>query len=147
VVFKEAPDQSVGVGQAGDRHVSASFPADPGELARARDLVRAALGAWDLGDHEGPVQLAASELVTNALMHGEGEEVEVALGHRDGLLRLEVTDGGGSGVPAVRTPGEGGLGGWGLRIVEQVADEWGTESDDDGRTTVWMTRTAPHPAA
>jgi anti-sigma regulatory factor (Ser/Thr protein kinase) len=131
VVFKESPHQAV----------TAGVPADPGEVARARELVRTALRAWDLQDHEAVLELAASELVTNALTHGRGD-VEVAIGHHDGLLRLEVTDGGG-GVPTPRAPSDAGLGGWGLRIVDQVADAWGADADDGGRTTVWMVRGTP----
>jgi anti-sigma regulatory factor (Ser/Thr protein kinase) len=76
--------------------------------------------------------LMVSELVTNALRHGRGEitlRITPAADH----LTVEVADEGDGEVAIAAAPGTGG--GWGLRIVEELADTWGTDS---GSTRVWF---------
>jgi anti-sigma regulatory factor (Ser/Thr protein kinase) len=102
-------------------------------------MVRSQLEAWGLLADLHALELAASELVTNAIVHGRGQ-VEVVIGELDGCVRLEVRDEGTVGVsrPTVRSSDDGG-GGWGLRLVEGLSDTWGTRCDG-GRTHVWMER-------
>jgi anti-sigma regulatory factor (Ser/Thr protein kinase) len=79
--------------------------------------------------------LIASEMVTNALRHGTGGVViRVALtpGRE---IRLAVTDSG-DGMPQVQPKDPSRVGGLGLRIVEEIADDWGV-SKFPGGTTVW----------
>ena len=57
----------------------------------------------------------------------------------DDRVRVAVEDEGGT-EPLIQAPGTvGGVagGGWGLRIVDTIADRWGTESRDHG-TVVWF---------
>ncbi|HKH03831.1 MAG TPA: ATP-binding protein [Acidimicrobiales bacterium] len=139
MVHQDGPARPTGGDHADVRHLTARFPNDPAEVAHARRAIGDALAAWGF-DGEGPlVVLAASEMVTNAVMHGDGD-VEVTLGAEDDVIRLEVGDSGG-GEPALRSPDPTGeiAGGWGLHLVREVADEWGTRVED-GRTVVWMTR-------
>ena len=75
--------------------------------------------------------LTASELVTNAWQHGQGM-IELRLAQLHDRVRLEVVDGGSAKQPAIREYADES-GGWGLRIVEQVALGWGV----DGATHVW----------
>jgi anti-sigma regulatory factor (Ser/Thr protein kinase) len=76
--------------------------------------------------------LVTSELVTNAYRHGEGV-IEVRVKLVAGHLLIEVLDQGNPADVAIR-PGTGEFGGWGLRIVEELATEWGVQ----GRNThVW----------
>lgn len=94
-----------------------------------RHLCRAALPA----DTIDAAVLVSSELVTNALRHGEGEiELRVRLGDRQ--VRLEVIDEGHRSAPSVRPRQPDETGGWGLRIVDQLAREWGVA---EGTTHVW----------
>ena len=82
-------------------------------------------------------QLILSELVTNSLRHaGLGSEaiLQVAASVRDGMLRLEVADDGTSGTVVTREPSVAG--GFGLNIVQMLAQTWGVERDS--RTTVWV---------
>lgn len=106
---------------------------------RARHLVASTLRSWGLHADVPIFELAASELVSNALVHGNGT-VEVRLVWEVDCVRLEVSDEGG-GRPTMREqpPAVGDVGGWGLRFVQELADEWGTENDSR-RTSVWMTR-------
>jgi anti-sigma regulatory factor (Ser/Thr protein kinase) len=139
MVHQDGPARPTGGGDADVRHLTARFTPDPAEVAHARRAVGDALAAWGLADESPLVVLAASEMVTNAVMHGEGD-VEVTLGAEDDVIRIEVSDAGG-GEPTVRSPDRSGeaVGGWGLHLVGEVADDWGSHVED-GRTVVWMTR-------
>jgi anti-sigma regulatory factor (Ser/Thr protein kinase) len=81
--------------------------------------------------------LAVSELITNAVLHGDGP-VEVRVSHRPGLLRVEVTDDG-RAVPLPRHAGLGDERGRGLHIVDAVTSRWGVAPKRSGRgKTVWF---------
>jgi anti-sigma regulatory factor (Ser/Thr protein kinase) len=81
-------------------------------------------------------ELMVSELVCNAVKYGEGDEVQVEFERHDGRFRTEVVDQGHGYLPASRhsadprTPG-----GWGLPLVEALADRWGAHN---GSTHVWF---------
>lgn len=77
--------------------------------------------------------LIASELVTNALRHGQGK-IELRLTMLSRFVRVEVVDEGTDQAPAVRHAEPGESGGWGLRIVDQLAVQWGVF---EGTTHVW----------
>lgn len=82
-----------------------------------------------------------SELVSNAVRHATAvRSIEVAIHGEGGLVRIEVTQRGGTTTvadieEAPSWPTETELVGRGLRIVDVLADRWGVEGD--GRTTVW----------
>lgn len=83
--------------------------------------------------------LAVSELVTNALVHGDlaGEEM-IDVGVLCGRERLRVwVAARGKAFPAVPAPSAGAAGGWGLRMVESVSQSWGVEQDGP-RAVVWF---------
>lgn len=125
-------------------HAVDRFGRDASEIRRARHFVRSSLTAWGLGAHAPALELAVSELVTNALVHGDGA-IEVAVEAGGGQVRLEVGDEGGDlPGPSVRAGAgpEAPPGGWGLRIVGQLADRWGTDRVAEG-TRVWMVRETP----
>ena len=137
--YEDDHSASVAAVRSGDRGLEATFEGRSRELARARDTVRVALTAWGYdADEAERVALAAGELLTNAIVHGQGE-VGLSMAFDGEEARIEVSDHG-DGRPAVRPADPTGreLGGWGLRIVDQIAHDWGTHRDD-GRTVVWMT--------
>jgi serine/threonine-protein kinase RsbW len=95
---------------------------------------------WILGD----AMLVASELVTNAVRHSlcsEGEFLSVSIS-RDGRLRISVIDPGGSGKDAKIADRPLELGGLGLKVVEQLAANWGAERGVDGYR-VWAELDVP----
>ena len=103
-------------------------------------MVRANLRAWGYSNEADAITLAVSELVTNAVIHGQGL-VEVSLTANDGTIRIEVADQGG-GRPKLGQPDIGAArGGWGLRFVDELADDWGSTREGT-RTSVWMERHA-----
>ncbi|MER7751016.1 ATP-binding protein [Kitasatospora sp. NPDC097643] len=56
--------------------------------------------------------------------------------HTDGVLTLEVTDGGAVTRPVPASPSLTSRGGRGLSIVDQLASDWGVR-DAPGEVTVW----------
>ncbi|HEX8122616.1 MAG TPA: ATP-binding protein [Solirubrobacteraceae bacterium] len=108
----------------------------PAAIGRARHEVEDALGAAAVDpDTSGDLMLLVSELVTNAVRHARGAAFEVRLQVQPELLRLEVHDSGGGFEPRIQPSDDGG-GGYGLYIVDQLADRWGVERDAGG--TIWL---------
>jgi anti-sigma regulatory factor (Ser/Thr protein kinase) len=98
---------------------------------RARELLREHADGLDR-DRLDTAVLLISELVTNAVLHGSGEiRLTIDVEGRD--ARFAVCDEG-HGKPAVR-PEPGPDGGWGLRLVGQLARRWGVREE---RTQVWF---------
>ena len=81
-------------------------------------------------------RLLLTELVTNSVRHGQGDQVRVILDRQaDDVLRCEVVDDGHGFLPIARPRRGDQIGGWGLHLVEQVADSWGVR---EGSTHVWF---------
>jgi anti-sigma regulatory factor (Ser/Thr protein kinase) len=76
--------------------------------------------------------LLVSELVSNALQHGIGM-IMLRIDVETDALRFAVSDQG--NVALAPSPTPGAHGGWGLRIVAELADEWGVLA---GSTKVWF---------
>lgn len=122
----------------------------PHQVAPARRWAVEQAGEAGLTDQDAAavLELLASELITNAVRHGEGT-VDVTLVRDGATLRIAVTDGG-RGLPAPGAPGEGSVTGRGLLLVAALSDTWGVEHPSGGGTCVWFTvptTTAPAPAA
>ena len=82
------------------------------------------------------VSLVASELVTNVLRHCSATDpaATLALALAADRVTLTVTDAGSGFDPCDRPSSGGAAGGWGLRVVDAIADRWWVERD--GRTRV-----------
>ena len=106
-----------------------TFPATTESIGAARRFVATATG-----EHHEHLSLVTSELVTNAVLHGEGP-VTVRVERSDDGLRLAVHDRG-AGTPRPERPESHAPSGRGLRIVETVATRWGTDPDESGKW-VW----------
>lgn len=79
-------------------------------------------------------ELLVSELVTNSVVYGSGENVVLLIDDgRPARFRVEVVDGGSGFVPTAR--GDRKVGGWGLELVEKLASTWGVR---EGSTHVWF---------
>jgi anti-sigma regulatory factor (Ser/Thr protein kinase) len=84
--------------------------------------------------------LIISELVTNSVRHaGVGADglVTVDLILLDAHLRITVTDPGCDLEPQLMPRNPTGLGGHGLRLVEELSAAWGVGRDAVGATQVW----------
>src|SRR3954449_2162995 len=84
------------------------------------------------------VRLLVSELVTNSVKHArvsEEDSIMLDVHVHDDVVRVEVRDGGpGFDRPSAAPPDDADEG-WGLFLVEQLADDWGVERE---QKTVWF---------
>lgn len=78
--------------------------------------------------------LMTSEVVTNALLHGDGE-VRLAVGADQVLVRVEVGDDE-PGRPVLRRA-DGAESGRGMLLVDALASRWGVLDRKPGKT-VWF---------
>jgi anti-sigma regulatory factor (Ser/Thr protein kinase) len=86
-------------------------------------------------DIDHTVTLLSSEIVTNAIRHAAHHgpiRVEATL--VADFARVAVIDSGPGFDPEVRHDARG----YGLRLVEKLASNWGVEPGDDGGTRVWF---------
>ncbi|WP_431961557.1 SpoIIE family protein phosphatase [Actinacidiphila sp. bgisy160] len=103
-----------------------------------RAFVDEQLRSWSLAGMSDALQLIASEVVTNALIHA-GSDVDVRLRAFDDRVRLEVRDS--CGNPPVPSPlaldeeeNAEAEHGRGLLIVEALAGQWNTSPNGRGKT-------------
>lgn len=114
--------------------LSCHLPCHPSSAATARQTLRhhfeGALGGARLSQ----LELVVTELVTNAVVHGDGAvTLKVML---DGeTICGEVIDDGGGFERQVRRRGADEVGGRGLTIVEALSSRWGIH---EGTTHVWF---------
>jgi len=109
----------------------------------------------DLVQHAFPTDTAYNaslilgEFLTNAVQHGEpldDDTIDICWGAWDGLVRVEVTDGGAITVPVAGDAPAVALRGRGLAIVAALATSWGVRTEPDS-TTVWAALPADRSAA
>jgi anti-sigma regulatory factor (Ser/Thr protein kinase) len=131
-----------------------AFAPYPGSVPAARDYVVAMLDHLP-ADRQETAALLTSELATNAVRHGGGQDFEVSVQYLPGEDRLwvGVTDTG-AGNPLVRRPPVTAEHGRGLQLVGLFADRWGVRRRrGDHAKTVWfelsggITRRQPHEPA
>lgn len=107
---------------------------------QAPGAAREFVGEWfrDRGIKDAyTAQLIVSELVTNALLHGQPPiAVRMVRDESDGLPVIEVEDGG-DGSPIVQPESDTATGGRGLVLVSVLAKEWGTRPLHSGGKVTW----------
>ena len=133
-----------------------AVPHGPESVSAARRRLRKDLAGQHVPDVViDDAVLILSELLSNACRHarpleplhdrpseyqdGHIEDGRVVVGwelHSDGLLTVEVTDGGGPTRPRRGSPSLTARGGRGLGIVGRLASDWGVR-DAPGEVTVW----------
>jgi anti-sigma regulatory factor (Ser/Thr protein kinase) len=85
------------------------------------------------------LRLLVTELLTNSVRHGAAGEdwITLDVGSYANSVRVVVTDPGpGFSQPAEPQPHRDRVGGWGLCLVDRVADRWGVNRGDE--TAVWF---------
>jgi hypothetical protein len=98
---------------------------NPVHARDARRRARALMAAWGLGEHASVGELIVSELVTNAVCHGEAP-IWMRLSADSNTLRVEVHDGG-AGRPVRKHPGIGDDCGRGLEVLDGLIELHGGE--------------------
>ena len=111
---------------------------------RARELVREALHDWDLADLVDDATLVVTELVTNAVVHGDSS-FRLQLSRTSGAFRIEVVDEG-EGTPEPQPQDMEAEGGRGIMLVDAMASSWGVESVPSGKV-VWAEIAIPEDLA
>ena len=96
--------------------ISCRFGQDPVHVGDARAQAREVLPGWGLGGHVRLAELVISELVTNALNHGDGP-IALRLSYAGGDLRVEVHDHG-TGRPVRRHAAADDECGRGLELLD-----------------------------
>lgn len=97
----------------------------------AREQARKALSEWELGEHADITELIISELVANAIRHGQGP-IDVRLSHDGSNLRVEVHDDG-AGRPIRHPVTADAESGRGLELIDGLLGPDGIRgvTDDD----------------
>ncbi|MFH8578867.1 SpoIIE family protein phosphatase [Streptomyces zaomyceticus] len=118
--------------------------AEPERIAEAREQVRQLLHDWDDEEQLDSAVLMVSEMVTNVLVHTDGDALlvaEVACGEKTRRLRVEVSDASDE-LPHKRHPGEMASSGRGLVLMEMLADAWGVDPRGEGKA-IWFELNEP----
>lgn len=116
--------------------ITSELHRSPGSARVARELVDAHTVTLALRQRQDAV-LMVSELVSNALLHGSGA-IRLRIDVNADDIRVEVSDQG--NVALAPSPTPGAHGGWGLRIVDELSDDWGVL---EGSTRVWFRLNQP----
>lgn len=103
-----------------EHSISCQVSHEPTQVRHAREQARKALFEWGLGEHTDLAELIVSELVTNAIRHGDGE-IQVRISYARGDLRVEVHDGG-AGRPVRRQPTAEDESGRGLALLDGLIE-------------------------
>jgi anti-sigma regulatory factor (Ser/Thr protein kinase) len=117
----------------------ATFELIPGAPSQARAVVTDELGRSVHPRVLEDATLLVSELITNAVRHaprGGSPEVELRLKIHDDRIRVIVSDPGAGFVATPRLPTAAEGSGWGLYLVDRIADRWGIITKD--RNEVWF---------
>jgi anti-sigma regulatory factor (Ser/Thr protein kinase) len=117
----------------------ATFELAPEAASKARAVVNEELGRAFSAKVLEDATLLVSELVTNAVRHAPGEgmpEIELRLKVDPSRVRVVVSDPGTGFVAEPRLPTAAESSGWGLYLVDRIADRWGVITKD--RSEVWF---------
>ena len=133
------------------RHGHITLPAQSESVTAGRHFLTLTLAEWGLGALTDEVALAASELLTNAVLHAR-TPLEVAMQLTDQLV-VSVQDGcppwqADLSPPDLTEPGQDDVAAWdseggrGLLLLAAVSDAWGIRPEPTGKT-VWFSLALP----
>lgn len=110
------------------------FPSDATSVRAARNFVRECVEDSFEDDKLSDIALATSELATNAVEHGDGDDFNVSVFQSSDRFTVRVTSVGESSVPHLRDPTPDRLNGRGLRIATAVSDDLQIVTNATGAT-------------
>ena len=123
---------------APEKEVVVRLPGDVDAVPMARRAI-AELAPYLEADLLENMSLLVSELVTNSIRYAhtpESASVVLRATVLADLVRVEVADHGPGFEPRPRDPDEQSRSGWGLYLVDQLADRWGVSRTDG--TAAWF---------
>jgi anti-sigma regulatory factor (Ser/Thr protein kinase) len=139
---RRAAGSRAGPGAGDPDVIEARLPLDAQAPAAARAIVASRLRDRWAAPAFDAAQLVTSELVSNGVLHSDASAEAVVVFRLElsqHAVRLEVEDPGRRGVVAPGPPDLDGGGGFGLNLVQQLSERWGTERSATGGTRVWAT--------
>ncbi len=113
--------------------------------ATARRALARLEGELDI-DTVDVVRLLVTELVTNSVRHADAQAVDMRVRVSRQQVRLEVTDRGPGFEFETRSADQDLEGGWGLYLVDRLADRWGIDTQG-GASRVWAEMDRSRPGA
>ncbi len=118
--------------------ISLELPLEPESAGRAREALQVFRGVLD-EDSYADLLLLVSELIADAV-HAEpdpaGKKVRLEAESRGARVRVAVIDAA-PGYPLRSRRPEPGRPGFGIHLVQRLADRWGTQRAPTG-TSVWL---------
>jgi len=119
-------------------HASVRLAPVPESAAKARTFVQQTLHEWGCRETVDDARVVVTELVSNVVRHARTElALDVELDVVGDRVRIDVVDHAADGEVAVQGGNATlGLGGRGLRLVNQLSERWGVERHRDGKC-VW----------
>jgi anti-sigma regulatory factor (Ser/Thr protein kinase) len=111
------------------------LPPEPASIPAARHFAVDALDELGGGPRE-EIELLVSELATNAVLHA-GTGLRLTLCRSRQCVRVEVRDGNPRPPKVILRPDPMRPGGRGMCLVNAIADDWGVDLTDDGKT-IWF---------
>ncbi|MFI8517548.1 SpoIIE family protein phosphatase [Streptomyces sp. NPDC085481] len=131
--------QGTAVRPAPRRTIMTVAQAEPERIATAREQLRQLLHDWSDDDQVDSAVLMVSEMVTNVLVHTDGDALlvaEIVCLEKARRLRVEVADTSDE-LPHKRHPGEMASSGRGLLLMEMLAHAWGVDPRGEGKA-IWF---------
>lgn len=134
-----APDGGVTDAVGEDGVESIVLPGQRQSVGMGRHwVVRTAAAGGVVGMANQVVELLASELLANAVVHGgESSPIGVQVRHTATTVRVSVSDGG-TTSPVVLRREPSAPSGRGMAIVEAMSTRWGVDEHAAGGKTVWF---------
>jgi anti-sigma regulatory factor (Ser/Thr protein kinase) len=119
--------------------LSYDLPGGPEAAPAARRTIDRILRRYCTPETAARLRLLVTELATNGVRHGESDRtgrlgLHIVL--ESDVVRIELVDFGGGFKPTTPLPQPGEEGGFGLVLVDSLADRWGVDSGDS--TRVWF---------
>jgi serine phosphatase RsbU (regulator of sigma subunit)/anti-sigma regulatory factor (Ser/Thr protein kinase) len=143
LVGRRSADGRAGASRARTIELTLSEGQEP--TRRARAFCHGALSMWHVPEHkQEDIVLVVSELVTNAILHGEAAK-QLRLRRTAWRVVVEVFDNG-RRMPHPRVADLDAESGRGLHLVSRLADRWGARPVHGGKV-VWCEFDVPVPSA
>jgi anti-sigma regulatory factor (Ser/Thr protein kinase) len=118
-----------------------TLPASVSSVPTARHFVESILSGWGLQDLGWTATLIVSELAANAALHARGAQFTVGVSTEADGIRLEIHDTS-VRLPQQRSYSNDSTTGRGLKLVAELAQEWGVDPTPTGKT-VWVVLRPP----
>ena len=122
-------------------HAEVTLPGLASSVPIARHFVESVLSSWHQPELAWTATLVVSELGANCALHARTEFTVRVSTVTDQTVRIEVSDGS-LRLPRQRAFGLESTTGRGLRLVDELASDWGVDARPDGKT-LWVLLAPP----